>query len=126
MAQWRYFLGTGDTAWLRDCGYPVLREVADFWASRVIEAGATGQYEIRDVTGPNEAITHVDNDAYTNAMARRVLETATEAAAEIGVPANPEWARIAPKIALPFDPRLSAISSTRATSRGNMRTPSRC
>ncbi len=105
MAQWRYFLGTGDTVWLRECGYPVLRAVADFWASRVTYVDRTGQYEIRDVTGPNEAVTHVDNDAYTNAIARRVLETAAEAAGRAGMSANPEWARIALKIVLPFDPK---------------------
>jgi trehalose/maltose hydrolase-like predicted phosphorylase len=105
MAQWRYFLGTGDAAWLRECGYPVLRDVADFWASRATYVDRTGQYEIRDVTGPNEAVTHVDDNAYTNALARRVLETASEAASRVGVSANPEWARIAPKIALSFDPQ---------------------
>ena len=105
MAQWRYFLGTGDADWLRQCGYPVLRDVADFWASRVSEVVHADQYEIRDVTGPNGAIAHVDDDAYTNAIARRVMEAATEAAHRLGVSAKPEWARIAPKIVLPFDPQ---------------------
>ncbi len=102
MGAWKYFLATGDTAWLRRCGYPVLAAVADFWVSRV-SPGAGGQYEIRDVTGPNEAAPHVDNDAYTNAIARRVLESAGAGARRTGVSANPEWDRVAASIFLPFD-----------------------
>jgi trehalose/maltose hydrolase-like predicted phosphorylase len=105
MAQWRYFLGTGDANRLRECGFPILRDVADFWASRMTYDDRAGRYEIRDVTGPNEGVTHVDNDAYTNAIARQVMEAATEAARRAGLGAKPEWARIAPKIMLPFDPQ---------------------
>ncbi len=103
LAQWRYFLDTGDTAWLRDCAYPVLSKVADFWASRVSYVEAAGHCEIRDVTGPNEAITQVNDDAYTNGIARRVMEVATEAAQLIGAKPNPDWSRIAAKIVIPFD-----------------------
>jgi trehalose/maltose hydrolase-like predicted phosphorylase len=103
LSQWRYFLETGDLTWLRDCGYPILRDVADFWSSRVKYVESAGDYEILDVTGPNEAIPHVNNDAYTNAVARRVMEVATEAARMIGASPNPQWARIAPKILIPYD-----------------------
>ncbi len=105
LAQWRYFLATGDMDWLREHAYPVLREVADFWASRATYAKAVDRYEIRDVTGPNEAITHINNDAYTNGVARRVMEVAMEAARITGSNPNADWIRIAPKIIIPFDSR---------------------
>ena len=38
---------------MRERGYPVLKEVADFWASRV-ERNGPGRYEINNVIGANE------------------------------------------------------------------------
>jgi trehalose/maltose hydrolase-like predicted phosphorylase len=105
MAQWRYFQETGDLSWLRQSGYPVLAAVADFWASRVAFNKDKDVYEIRQVTGPNESIIHVDDDAYTNAVARRSLEVASEAARLLGEKPDPDWERIAAKITIPFDAR---------------------
>src|SRR5919112_4195407 len=34
LAQWQYWLATGDSAYLAREGYPVIRETADFWVSR--------------------------------------------------------------------------------------------
>jgi trehalose/maltose hydrolase-like predicted phosphorylase len=103
MAQWRYFETTGDLQWLQSCGYPILREVANFWTSRVTYNRATDRYEILHVTGPNEAIVDVNNDSYTNAIARRTLEIATQAARLLHQSPNPRWAAIAPKILIPFE-----------------------
>lgn len=103
MAQWRYFEATGDLHWLAACGYPILHDVADFWVSRVTYYKKNGRYEIRHVTGPNEAIVDVDNDSYTNAIALRTLEVATEAARLLHKTPDPRWAQIASKILIPFD-----------------------
>ncbi len=103
MAQWRYYQATGNLNWLRRCGYPIISEVANFWASRVTYDRKNGHYEILHVTGPNEAITDVNNDSYTNAIARKTMEVATEAAHLLGETPNPEWARIGPKILIPFN-----------------------
>ena len=105
MAQWRFYQATGDRDWLRRCGYPVIRSVADFWASRLTRNKQGDRYEILDVTGPNEAITHIDNDAYTNAIAKRTMEVASEAAHLLGETPHPDWERIARMIFVPFDPR---------------------
>lgn len=35
IAAWNYFAVTQDTAWLKEKGYPIIKECADFWASRV-------------------------------------------------------------------------------------------
>ncbi len=104
MAQWRYYQATGDLHWLRLHGYPVIRAVANFWASRA-EAEQHGRYEILHVTGPNEAITDVNNDAYTNAIAKKTMEVATEAARLLGESPNPEWDRVSRKMLIPFDAR---------------------
>ena len=44
-AFWKYYQVTKDKQWLRDRGYPLLKEVADFWSSRVERKGP-GRYEI--------------------------------------------------------------------------------
>ena len=105
LAQWRFYQATGNRDWLRRCGYPVLRSVADFWASRLTPSKQDDHYEILDVTGPNEAITHVNNDAYTNAIAKRTLDVAREAARLLGETPNPDWERTSRAIFIPFNAR---------------------
>ncbi len=96
-AFWKYYQVTKDKIWLRDRGYPVLKEVADFWASRVERNGA-GRYEINNVIGANEWQENIDNNAFTNAMAITVLRYATQAAKELSIEANPDWEHVAQNI----------------------------
>lgn len=103
LGQCRYYQAAGDLHWLRTCGYPVISSVADFGASRAKLDPRDNRYHILDVTGPNEAITHVDDDAYTNAIALRAAEVADKAARLLGVAAHAPWADLVNKMALPFD-----------------------
>ena len=96
-AFWKYYQVTKDKIWLRERGYPVLKEVADFWTSRVERKGP-GQYEINNVIGANEWQENIDNNAFTNAMAISVLRYATLAAKELGLRADPEWEHVASNI----------------------------
>ena len=96
-AFWKYYQVTKDKIWLRERGYPVLKEVADFWASRVERKGP-GRYEINNVIGANEWQENIDNNAFTNAMAISVLRYATLAAKELGLRADPEWEHVASNI----------------------------
>jgi trehalose/maltose hydrolase-like predicted phosphorylase len=96
-AFWKYYQVTKDKVWLRDRGYPVLKEVADFWASRVERKGP-GKYEINNVIGANEWQENIDNNAFTNGMAITVLRFATQAAKEVGVAPNPDWEHVAGNI----------------------------
>ncbi len=72
-AFWKYYEVTQDKTWLRERGYPVLKEVADFWASRVERKGP-GRYDIDNVIGANEWQENIDNNAFTNGMAITVLQ----------------------------------------------------
>ncbi|MEL6922926.1 MAG: glycoside hydrolase family 65 protein [Bacteroidota bacterium] len=96
-AFWKYYQVTGDKEWLRTRGYPVLREVADFFASRVDRVGP-GQYNIDNVIGANEWEENIDNNAFTNGMAITVLGYATEAATALGLSPNKDWAHVAANI----------------------------
>ncbi len=81
LAFWRYYCVTQDKQWLAERGYPLLKEVAEFWVSRA-EKNEEGKYEIRNVVSADEHAINVDNDAFTNAGAKSVLDAAV-AAAEI-------------------------------------------
>jgi trehalose/maltose hydrolase-like predicted phosphorylase len=96
-AFWKYYQVTKDRVWLRERGYPMLKEVADFWASRVERKGL-GRYEINNVIGANEWQENIDNNAFTNGMAITVLRYATQAAKELGLSPNPDWEHVAQNI----------------------------
>jgi trehalose/maltose hydrolase-like predicted phosphorylase len=96
-AFWKYYQVTKDIVWLRDRGYPVLKEVADFWASRVERKGA-GRYEINNVIGANEWQENIDNNAFTNGMAIKALRYASQAARELGLTPDPDWEHVAQNI----------------------------
>jgi trehalose/maltose hydrolase-like predicted phosphorylase len=103
LAQWQYYLATGDSAWLANAGYPVIRETADFWVSRVRRDSAGDRYHIDSVVSVHEGLIGVTDDAYTNAVARKNLEIALSASARIGEPADPRWAEVAAKLHMPYD-----------------------
>jgi trehalose/maltose hydrolase-like predicted phosphorylase len=96
-AMWKYYQTTGDKEWLRTTGWPVIKEVADFFASRV-ERNGPGAYDIKNVIGANEWEENIDNNAYTNGMAITVLRIAGKAAEVVGVNADPDWAHVAENI----------------------------
>jgi trehalose/maltose hydrolase-like predicted phosphorylase len=103
IAQWQYYLATGDTNWLKTQAWPVLQGIATFWASRVTYDQAHDRYEIHHVTSPDEAYNDVPNDSFTNAAARKALEIAVKAARLVGAQADPRWSEIASKMYIPFD-----------------------
>ncbi|MDT8391955.1 MAG: hypothetical protein RRC34_15755 [Lentisphaeria bacterium] len=89
---WFTYRTTRDIALLTDGGMDVLMETARFWASRVYRHQGSDTYELRSVTGFGEYHQDINNDFYTNAMARwnlRIVTTALTALEE----ANPTSAR---------------------------------
>jgi trehalose/maltose hydrolase-like predicted phosphorylase len=103
VAQWQYFLATGDSAWLARKGFPVIRATADFWVSRATHDSSRDLFHINDVVSVAEGLVGVNDDAYTNGVAKRNLEIATTASARLGVGADPRWATVAAKLHMPFD-----------------------
>jgi len=103
IAQWQYYLASGDQRWLRENGWPVIRAVAEFWTSRVTYHAALDRYEILHVVSPDEDYDDVNNDSFTNAAAQKALRIAASAAARLGIRADPRWTQIANKIVIPFD-----------------------
>ena len=77
-AFWHYWDVTGDDGFMRQYGAELLLSTAMFWVSRVTYNAEKGEYEINDVIGPDEWHEHVNNNAYTNVMARWNIQKALD------------------------------------------------
>jgi trehalose/maltose hydrolase-like predicted phosphorylase len=77
-AVWQYWRVTGDDDFFLQAGAEIMLDTARFWASRAV-AGQDGKRHIRHVVGPDEYHEDVDDNVFTNLMARwniaRALET---------------------------------------------------
>ncbi len=76
----RYF---GDESYLAEYGLEVLIGIARFWAQRFNWSEAKQQYVMLGVTGPNEYENNVNNNWYTNYLAKWCLEYGAEAYAKV-------------------------------------------
>jgi len=75
----KYVQATGDELFLRDCGAEMLVETARLWLDLGFYSDAKGgKFCINSVTGPDEYNTVVNNNAYTNLMARENLRYAAQ------------------------------------------------
>lgn len=128
-AVWLYWHATGDDAFLREAGAEILIETARFWASRA-EEGDDGCLHIREVIGPDEYHHSVDDNAYTNGMARWNLEQAADTVAlvrarwpeamralterlELDEEEAGSWREIAGRIVTGFDPETKLFEQFR-------------
>ncbi|MFN7274656.1 MAG: glycosyl hydrolase family 95 catalytic domain-containing protein, partial [Bacteroidota bacterium] len=115
LAAWNYYCVTQDKDWLKEKGWPILRETADFWASRV-ERNGPGKYDINNVVAADEWAENVDNNAFTNAAAKAVLQHASSAAKVLGLPADPDWKHVADNI--PILVMENGVTKEHATYKG--------
>jgi alpha,alpha-trehalose phosphorylase len=123
----KYVQATGDEAFLRDCGAEMLVETARLWSDLGFYSDAKGgQFCINGVTGPDEYNTVVNNNAYTNLMARENLRYAAETVESLRATApdayetlvrrtalEPSevkaWTRAAESMYVPHDEKLGII-----------------
>src|SRR5207244_30334 len=56
LAQWQYYLATGDSSWLARTGFPVIGATADFWVSRANYDSTGDRYHIRNVVSVAEGL----------------------------------------------------------------------
>lgn len=99
IAFWNYYRVTKNKEWLIERGYPMLKEIADYWVSRVSK-NADGSYSIKNVVGANEFAANVDDNAFTNGSAITALNYAVLAAKEVGETPKPAWNKVASKIVI--------------------------
>ena len=125
-ATWKYWQITADNDFMLHYGAELLLSTAQFWASRAEYHPASDEYQINNVIGPDEWHEHVNNNAFTNYMARwniitgldtlNWLESTDVAKAEalsqqLGL--TPEklahWRDVAAKMRIPQDKRTGLI-----------------
>ena len=93
IAAWNYYAVTQDLTWLREKGFPIIKECADFWTSRV-EKNGVGKYDIKNVVAADEWAENVDNNAFTNAAAKANLQYAIMASNILKEKPDPEWIEV--------------------------------
>jgi trehalose/maltose hydrolase-like predicted phosphorylase len=71
--------------------------------SRTTHDTSNDRFHIPDVVSVDEGLVGVSDDGYTNAVARRNLESASSAARRLGRAPNPMWARVATRLHIAFD-----------------------
>lgn len=97
IAFWNYYRVTKNKEWLAEKGYPMLKEVADYWVSRVVKNN-DGSYSIKNVVGANEFAQNIDDNAFTNGSAITALQFAVLAAKELNIEVNSAWEQVAKNI----------------------------
>ncbi len=80
----RYVDFTGDTSVLTEGGMETIVECAKFYYSLLLKRVGKDYYEIHDVIGPDEYHERVNNNGYTNRMAKYVMEQAALALEQHG------------------------------------------
>lgn len=121
-AIYNYTNYTGDFDYIKEKGIDVIVEVARFWASRVHYNTRKDVYMIHGVTGPNEYDNNVNNNWYTNCLAKWCLEYAVQNVNKLNEECkeavernnvNSEeiaiWNNISSKMYLPYDEELDII-----------------
>lgn len=77
-ALYEYYRITGDKEFFFEYGAEVILETAKYWESRLQYNSQKDKYEINTVIGPDEFHVHVNNNFYTNYLARWNLYIAFE------------------------------------------------
>ncbi len=98
-AVWQYWRGTGDDEFMATAGAEILVETARFWASRA-RVESDGAAHIRRVIGPDEYHEPVDDNAYTNGMARWNLLRAVEILATLERTRNADWLSLSGRLSI--------------------------
>lgn len=97
----RYVQVTGDRSLLLDGGAELLFETARLWAGLGAYIPAQGgEFCLNEVTGPDEYTALVNNNLYTNLMARAHLRHAIRVAEELARDVPDVWARVSGGIGL--------------------------
>ncbi len=94
----QYWRISGDDDFWRDFGAQMVLETALFWGDCVQREGQ--RFVLRDVIGPDEYHDHVDNNIFTNTIARWHLQTALQTLAWLQERAPKKAAELAHNLAL--------------------------
>jgi len=99
-AIFNYYRFTGDYSYIPEKGLEVLIAIARFWHQRATFSTDKNQYVILGVTGPNEYENNVNNNWYTNYLAKWCIDYAVENIDKIAAEYATDFTRIMNKVKL--------------------------
>ncbi|WP_396147019.1 glycoside hydrolase family 65 protein [Flavobacterium sp.] len=99
-AIFNYYRYTGDYSYIPEKGLEVLIAIARFWHQRATYSTFRNQYVILGVTGPNEYENNVNNNFYTNYLAKWCIDYAVEQINKVEKEYASDFARIMSKVNL--------------------------
>ncbi len=99
-AIYNYHRYTGDYSYIPEKGLEVLIGIARFWQQRASFSTQKNQYVILGVTGPNEYENNVNNNFYTNYVAKWCIDYAYEQILKVSLEHPSDHKRIIEKVKL--------------------------
>ncbi len=99
-AIYNYYRFTGDYSYIPEKGLEVLIGIARFWHQRATFSTNRNQYVILGVTGPNEYENNVNNNFYTNYIAKWCIDYTIEQIQKIETEYPLDYTRIFNKVKL--------------------------
>ncbi|MBU3028215.1 glycoside hydrolase family 65 protein [Zobellia galactanivorans] len=99
-AIYNYYRFTGDYSYIPEMGLEVLIGIARFWHQRASFSTAKNKYVILGVTGPNEYENNVNNNWYTNYLAKWCIDFAVEQLQKVEDGYNDDYRRVIGKTKL--------------------------
>ncbi|WP_010170760.1 glycoside hydrolase family 65 protein [Bacillus coahuilensis] len=122
-AVYNYVNYTGDRDYLHEYGIDVLTGISRFWADRVHYNKKKDVYMMHGVTGPNEYENNVNNNWYTNRIAKWTLDYTLSVVEYVKAEGHEnrvhglhlteeelsKWADISQKMYLPYDEELGVF-----------------
>jgi trehalose/maltose hydrolase-like predicted phosphorylase len=98
-AVWQYWEATRDEQFLLDAGAEIILETGRFWSSRA-QPEPDGYCHIRGVIGPDEYHEQIDDNAFTNVMARWNIRRALDVAAMLRERWPDHWVGLSSRLGL--------------------------
>tara|TARA_B100001765_G_scaffold214306_1_gene182014 strand:- start:353 stop:2422 length:2070 start_codon:yes stop_codon:yes gene_type:complete len=96
-AIYNYHRFTGDYSYIPEKGLEVLVAIARFWQQRATFSTQKNKYVILGVTGPNEYENNVNNNWYTNYIAKWCIDYALENIEKVKAEFSSDYERISAK-----------------------------
>ena len=96
-AIFNYYRFTGDYSYIPEKGLEVLVAIARFWQQRATYSTDKSQYVILGVTGPNEYENNVNNNFYTNYLAKWCIDYTVEQLKKVALEYPSDHKRITEK-----------------------------
>ncbi|MFV0304659.1 MAG: family 65 glycosyl hydrolase domain-containing protein, partial [Moheibacter sp.] len=99
-AIFNYYRYTSDYSYIPEKGLEVLIGIARFWHQRATFSSAKNKYVILGVTGPNEYENNVNNNWYTNYIAKWCIDYTVEQIEKVSAEYKTDYIRIMNKVRL--------------------------